>query len=123
MIRKALSYAKYMSEEQIMNVIQRITNSEMSNEGLSLDELITSQLNREGDNNSIGFARMYLDVNMRKNIYLHSDVPIGLKEYFIDTALDNTIEERTQDIREVNFDQLIKIEGLIMATFLTFCNA
>lgn len=121
MIRKALSYAKYLSEEQMMSIIQRITNSEMSNEGLALDELITMQLNRDHPNTG-GFIRMYLDATTRKNIYLHSDVPIGLKEYFIDTALDSLIENViSSEGMDINFETMDRDVQDIMKIFIGFC--
>ena len=119
-IKRALSYANYMSEVQIVGIINRIANSEMSDDGSSLDELITAELNRDG-NNSKGFVEMCLNADIKKNIYLHSGVSVGLKEYFIDISLDHLINNEIENVREVNFNELSEAERRIMDTFFKFC--
>lgn len=120
LIRKALRYAKYMSEEQMIEIINRITNSELSRNGYRLDQIISDELIRK--NVSTGsFVKQWLDDNARKNVYLHPDIPAGLKEYFIDTALDNLIVDNISDTMEVNFEHMESHLSNIMDSFLSFC--
>ena len=122
MIRKALSYAKFLSEDQMMHIIQRITKSEMTKtKGYSLDQVIDEELRKHG-NTSNGFVKMVIDASVKKFIYTHPDVPIGLKDYFIDTVLDNAIEEEVNPETYVDFNEMAKLEQRLTEKFVEFCH-
>lgn len=121
LIRKALSYAKFLSEDQLMAIIKRITESEMTkNEGHTLDQVIDDELKRHG-NKSGGFVMMVIDAKVKKLIYIHPDIPVGLKDYFIDTVLDNAINDNVGPDTYVDFKEMRKIEDIIFTQFLEFC--
>lgn len=120
-IRKVLSYAKYMSEQQMENLIERILHSEIGSNGYRLDEIISNELQK--NETSGRFVKQWLRDQATKNVYLHPDISVGMKEYFIDTALENLLDEDWTETMEVNFEHMDRRLSSIMNDFLNFCKA